>query len=72
MAKTTKKKRTVRSSKLNGQEYLPPYQFWVEKDFWADEIVSRGMTWMQRHLYKSLLQAAFYLLNTPISADQRR
>jgi hypothetical protein len=65
MAKTTKKKRTVRSSKLNGQEYLPPYQFWVEKDFWADEHVSRGMNWMQRHLYRALLQVALTCSTRP-------
>jgi hypothetical protein len=60
-----KKKRTQRSAKLNGQEYIPPYQFWREQEFWADEIVSRGMNWMQRHLYKALLQAAFYCSTRP-------
>ena len=39
------------SYKRNGQEYQPPYQFWHEPDFWADECVSRGMTFMQRHFY---------------------
>jgi hypothetical protein len=54
-----------KSSKLNGQEYQPPYQFWHEPDFWADECVSRGMTFMQRHLYRALLQAAFYCSTRP-------
>jgi hypothetical protein len=54
-----------KSSKRNGQEYQPPYQFWHEPDFWADECVSRGMTFMQRHLYRALLQAAFYCSTRP-------
>ena len=55
-----KKKKIQRSAKLNGQEYLPPYQFWYELQFWGDEYVSRGMTFMQRHLYRALLQAALF------------
>ncbi len=54
-----------KSFKRNGQEYQPPYQFWRECDFWADECVSRGMTFMQRHLYRALLQAAFYCSTRP-------
>jgi hypothetical protein len=54
-----------KTSKLNGQEYQPPYQFWHEADFWSDECVSRGMTFMQRHLYRALLQAAFYCSTRP-------
>jgi hypothetical protein len=54
-----------KSSRLNGQEYQPPYQFWHEPQFWADECVSRGMTWLQRHLYRALLQAAFYSSTRP-------
>src|ERR1039458_10081733 len=54
-----------KSSKRNGQEYQPPYQFWHEPDFWADECVSRGMTFMQRHFYRALLQAAFYCSTRP-------
>ena len=54
-----------KSSKRNGQEYQPPYQFWHECDFWADECVSRGMTFMQRHFYRALLQAAFYCSTRP-------
>ena len=68
-----KRKKTQRSGKLNGQEYVPPYQFWREQEFWGDEIVSRGMNWMQRHLYKALLQAAFYCSTRPylpISDDE--
>jgi len=64
MAKT-KKKKTQKSAKLNGQEYMPPYQFWCEKEFWADEHVSRGMNWTQRHLYRALLQATFYCSTRP-------
>jgi hypothetical protein len=54
-----------KSSRRNGQEYQPPYQFWHECDFWSDECVSRGMTFMQRHLYRALLQAAFYCSTRP-------
>ena len=54
-----------KSSKRNGQEYQPPYQFWHEGDFWGDECVSRGMTFMQRHFYRALLQAAFYSSSRP-------
>ena len=54
-----------KSSKRNGQEYQPPYQFWHEADFWGDECVSRGMTFMQRHFYRALLQAAFYSSTRP-------
>jgi hypothetical protein len=60
-----KRKRSKRSAKLNGQEYVPPYQFWCEREFWGDVHVSRGMTWMQRHLYRALLQAAFYCSTRP-------
>jgi hypothetical protein len=62
-----------KSSKLNGQEYQPPYQFWHEPQFWADECVSRGMTWLQRHFYRALLQSAFYSSTRPylpISDDE--
>ncbi len=61
------------SFKRNGQEYQPPYQFWHESDFWADESVSRGMTWLQRHFYRALLQAAYYSSTRPylpISDDE--
>jgi hypothetical protein len=54
-----------KSYKRNGQEYQPPYQFWHEADFWGDECVSRGMTFMQRHLYRALLQSAFYCSTRP-------
>jgi uncharacterized protein YdaU (DUF1376 family) len=54
-----------KSFKRNGQEYQPPYQFWHEADFWSDQCVSRGMTFMQRHLYRALLQAAFYCSTRP-------
>jgi hypothetical protein len=62
-----------KSSKLNGQEYQPPYQFWHEPQFWADECVSRGMTYLQRHFYRAFLQAAFYCSTRPylpISDDE--
>jgi uncharacterized protein YdaU (DUF1376 family) len=42
----------------NGQEYQPPYQFWHEQDFSADERVAYGMDWLQRHFYRTLLQKA--------------
>jgi uncharacterized protein YdaU (DUF1376 family) len=54
-----------KSSKRNGQEFEPPYQFWHEREFWSDEYVSRGMTYMQRHLYRALLQAAFHCSTRP-------
>jgi uncharacterized protein YdaU (DUF1376 family) len=54
-----------KSSKRNGQEYQPPYQFWHEQDFWSDECVSRGMTSIQRHYYRALLQAAYYSSTRP-------
>jgi uncharacterized protein YdaU (DUF1376 family) len=60
-----KKKKPKMSAKLNGQEYVPPYQFWCEREFWGDVHVSRGMSWMQRHLYRALLQAAFYSSTRP-------
>jgi len=60
-----KKMKTKRSARLNGQEYMPPYQFWCEREFWGDVHVSRAMTWMQRHLYRALLQAAFYCSTRP-------
>jgi hypothetical protein len=60
-----KRTKTKRSAKLNGQEYMPPYQFWCEREFWADVHVSRGMNWMQRHLYRALIQAAFYCSTRP-------
>lgn len=60
-----RKKKTKRSAKLNGQEYVPPYQFWCEREFWGDVHVSRGMNWMQRHLYRALLQAAFHCSTRP-------
>jgi uncharacterized protein YdaU (DUF1376 family) len=53
------------SRKHNGQEFQPRYQFWHENDFWADENVSRGMTYMQRHLYRALLLAAFHCSSRP-------
>lgn len=59
------KKKSRRSAKLNGQEYVPPYQFWVEREFWGDVYVSRGMNYMQRHLYRALLQAAFHCSTRP-------
>lgn len=63
------KKKTHR----NGQEYQPPYQFWHEPDFSSDEQVAYGMDWLQRHLYRTLLQKAFFCSTRPylpISDDQ--
>jgi hypothetical protein len=37
----------------------PMYQPWNEEEFQADVFV-RGMTWLQRHLYRALLQASFF------------
>lgn len=37
----------------------PLYQPWNEEEFQADVFV-RGMTWIQRHLYRALLQAMFF------------
>ena len=64
-----KKKTTV----LNGQEYQPDYQFWHERDFMNDELVTLGMDWMQRHFYRTLCQKAFHCStrpNLPTSDDQ--
>jgi hypothetical protein len=55
------KKKTQR----NGQEYQPPYQFWHEQDFASDEQVAYGMDWVQRHLYRTLLQKAFICSTRP-------
>jgi uncharacterized protein YdaU (DUF1376 family) len=54
-----------KSAKLNGQEYQPPYQFWHEQDFASDEQVAYGMDWLQRHLYRTLLQKALVCSNRP-------
>jgi hypothetical protein len=54
-----------RTSKRNGQEYQPPYQFWHEQDFSSDEQVAYGMDWLQRHLYRTLLQKAFICSTRP-------
>jgi hypothetical protein len=42
----------------------PLFQPWNEEEFQADVFV-RGMTWLQRHLYRTLLQAAFYHSTRP-------
>jgi|SRR5271166_1017473 len=42
----------------------PMYQPWNEEEFQADVFV-RGMTWLQRHLYRSLLQAMFFHTTRP-------
>ena len=42
----------------------PLYQPWNEEEFQADVFV-RGMTWLQRHLYRSLLQAMFFHTTRP-------
>ncbi len=57
----TQKKQTLR----NGQLYQPPYQFWKEQDFSADEQVAYGMDWLQRHFYRALLQKAFFCSTRP-------
>ncbi len=42
----------------------PMYQPWNEEEFQADVFV-RGMTWLQRHLYRALLQASFFHSTRP-------
>ncbi len=42
----------------------PMYQPWNEEEFQADVFV-RGMTWLQRHLYRALLQAMFFHSTRP-------
>lgn len=42
----------------------PQYQPWNEEEFQADVFV-RGMTWLQRHLYRTLLQASFFHSTRP-------
>jgi len=62
-----------KTSRRNGQEYQPPYQFWHEQDFSSDEQVAYGMDWLQRHLYRALLQKAFICStrpNLPTSDEQ--
>jgi len=62
-----------KETRRNGQEYQPPYQFWHEQDFSADEQVAYGMDWLQRHFYRTLLQKALICSTRPylpISDDQ--
>ena len=62
-----------KSLKKNGQEFQPAYQFWHEKDFSLDEQVAYGMDWLQRHLYRTLLQKAYHCSTRPylpMSDDQ--
>lgn len=54
-----------KSTQRNGQEYQPPYQFWHEQDFSADEQVAYGMDWLQRHFYRTLLQKALICSTRP-------
>jgi uncharacterized protein YdaU (DUF1376 family) len=54
-----------KSLNKNGQEYQPAYQFWHEKDFSLDEQVAHGMDWLQRHLYRTLLQKAYHCSTRP-------
>lgn len=54
-----------RTTQRNGQEYQPPYQFWKEQDFSSDEQVAYGMTYLQRHFYRTLLQKAFICSTRP-------
>jgi uncharacterized protein YdaU (DUF1376 family) len=54
-----------KNSKRNGQEFEPAYQFWHENDFSSDEQVAYGMDWLQRHLYRTLLQKAFHCSTRP-------
>lgn len=42
----------------------PMYQPWNEEEFQADVFV-RGMSWVQRHLYRALLQASFFHSTRP-------
>src|SRR5437899_2643146 len=48
--------------------YEPEYVCWYEREFWADRAVIR-MSWLQRHLYRALLQAAFYCSTRPNLPD---
>ena len=54
-----------KNTERNGQEYQPPYQFWHEQDFASDEQVAYGMDWLQRHLYRTLLQKAYHCSTRP-------
>ena len=42
----------------------PLFQPWNEEEFQADVFV-RGMTWLQRHFYRALLQASFFHSTRP-------
>ncbi len=49
-------------------DYKPAYIRWWEDDFWADRDVI-AMTWLQRLLYRALLQAAFFCDTRPFLPD---
>jgi uncharacterized protein YdaU (DUF1376 family) len=51
------------------QSKKPLYQPWNEEEFSSDVRVSRGMNWLQRHLYRALLQSMFYCSTRPYLPD---
>lgn len=46
-------------------KFEPSYMCWYEREFQADMFVTRGMTWLQRHFYRALLQQAFFCSTRP-------
>lgn len=46
----------------------PAYQPWNEEEFQADTKV-RGMTWLERHLYRALLQGMFWCTTRPYAPN---
>jgi len=50
------------------KDYKPPYQKWSELDFIADESVQL-LTWLQKFLYRTLLQKMFFCKTRPYLPD---
>lgn len=58
---------------MSDQKYQPDFIKWYEPEFWADPHVNRGMTWMQRLLYRALTQAALFCSTRPyLPADDNQ
>lgn len=56
------------AAQTNSSSFEPSYCCWFERDFWADRHVVK-MTWLQRHFYRALLQAAFFCSSRPYLPD---
>lgn len=53
---------------MAAKRYEPPYHCWHEKDFWGDREVIRMLP-VQRHFYRTLIQAAFHASTRPNLPD---